>query len=185
MKPRGKSRRNFLKAAGLCAGAALFPDGISSARAQMASANPDSVDYTLRIATSPIELAPDHIISVTNYNGQFPGPLLRFKEGQPVTVEIHNDTDTPEQLHWHGQMVSTDVDGAAEEGTPYIPAHGMRRITFTPQSRRVSASITPTIARAPISHAGQYSGQVGPVYIEPKHEPGQLRQRDLSCAQGI
>ena len=56
------------------------------------------------------------------YNGQFPGPLLRFKEGQSVTVDIFNDTDTPEQLHWHGQMIPVDVDGAAEEGTPYIPA---------------------------------------------------------------
>ncbi len=28
--------------------------------------------------------------------------------------------------------VPTDVDGAAEEGTPYIPPHGIRRITFTP-----------------------------------------------------
>jgi hypothetical protein len=40
---------------------------------------------------------------------------------------------TPEQLHWHGQFVGTDVDGAAEEGTPYIPARGMRRIAFVPQ----------------------------------------------------
>ena len=66
------------------------------------------------------------------YNGQFPGPLLRLKEGQRVVVDIHNDTDTPEQLHWHGQIVPVDVDGAAEEGTPFIPAHGMRRIAFTP-----------------------------------------------------
>src|SRR5207253_569452 len=58
-------------------------------------------------------------------NGGFPGPLLRFQEGREVTVEVHNDTEAPEQLHWHGQKVSTDVDGAAEEGTPYI--HTMRR----------------------------------------------------------
>ena len=70
---------------------------------------------------------------MANYNGQFPGPLIRLKEGQPVTVDIFNDTDVPEQLHWHGQMVPVDVDGASEEGTPYVPAHGKRRITFTPR----------------------------------------------------
>lgn len=31
------------------------------------------------------------------FNGQFPGPLLRFREGEQTTVEIRNDTDTPEQ----------------------------------------------------------------------------------------
>jgi FtsP/CotA-like multicopper oxidase with cupredoxin domain len=60
-------------------------------------------DYTLHIESSAIEIAPKRIVSAITYNGQFPGPLLRFKEGQPVMVEVHNDTDTPEQLHWHGQ----------------------------------------------------------------------------------
>jgi len=90
-------------------------------------------DVTLRIATGLVELAPDHIVSTTLYNGQFPGPLLRLKEGKPVTVDIFNDTDTPELVHWHGQIIPTDVDGSAEEGTPYIPAHGSRRIQFTPR----------------------------------------------------
>ena len=26
-----------------------------------------------------------------------------FKEARQVTVDVYNDTDTPEQLHWHGQ----------------------------------------------------------------------------------
>ncbi|MBV8215564.1 MAG: multicopper oxidase domain-containing protein, partial [Verrucomicrobia bacterium] len=68
-------------------------------------------DVTLRIATGLIELAPDHIVSTTLYNGQFPGPLLRLKEGKPVAVDIFNDTDTPELVHWHGQIIPTDVDG--------------------------------------------------------------------------
>jgi FtsP/CotA-like multicopper oxidase with cupredoxin domain len=130
-----------------------------------------SPDYVLRIGSSPVEIAPKHIVSTITYNGQFPGPLLRFKEGQQVTVEVQNDTDTPEQLHWHGQMVSTDVDGAAEEGTPFIPARGMRRIVFTPRPSGFRFYHTHSRAGADLQ-AGQYSGQVGPVYIEPKHEPG-------------
>ena len=88
-----------------------------------------------------------------------------------VTVELHNDTDTPEQLHWHGQFVPVDVDGAAEEGTPYIPAHGKRRISFVPQPSGYRFYHTHNRAGADLA-AGQYSGQVGPVYIEPRREPG-------------
>jgi FtsP/CotA-like multicopper oxidase with cupredoxin domain len=120
---------------------------------------------------TPIEIAPGRFISVATYNGQFPGPLLRFKKGKRVTVAVYNDTDTPEQLHWHGQMVPSDVDGSAEEGTPFIPAHGMRRITFTPRPSGFRFYHTHVRAGANLG-AGQYSGQVGPVYIEAADEPG-------------
>ncbi len=39
-------------------------------------------------------------------------------------MDLHNDTDTPEQLHWHGQAVPVDVDGSEEEGTPNAAEHG-------------------------------------------------------------
>jgi FtsP/CotA-like multicopper oxidase with cupredoxin domain len=130
-----------------------------------------AADYTLTIATKPLEVAPNRILSVTTYNGQFPGPLLRFHEGQPVTIDVHNQTDTPEQLHWHGQFVSTEIDGAAEEGTPFIPPHGSRRISFAPKPSGFRFYHTHVRAGSDLS-AGQYSGLVGPVYIEPKNHPG-------------
>ena len=176
MKVSTASRRQFLKTTGL-ASASLLLAPAEFARAKTLTppwlpSETTAADYTIRIATNPIELAPGHIISATSYNGQFPGPLLRFKEGKAVTVEIYNDTDVPEQLHWHGQMVGTDVDGAAEEGTPYIPAHGKRRITFTPRPAGLRFYHTHNRAGADL-YAGQYSGQVGPVYIEAASEPGQ------------
>lgn len=149
--------------------------GLGSFGAVSSQSDSNRPDYTLRIAASPVEIGPKHIVSTITYNGQFPGPLLRFKEGRPATVEVHNDTETPEQLHWHGQMVSTDVDGAAEEGTPFIPARGMRRIVFTPRPSGFRFYHTHNRAGADL-HAGQYSGQVGPVYIEPKHEAGSYDQ---------
>jgi FtsP/CotA-like multicopper oxidase with cupredoxin domain len=136
-----------------------------------ASSDTDSPDYALHIKTSPIEIAPRKIISATTYNGQFPGPLLRFKESQQVTIDVFNDTDVPEQLHWHGQMVPAAVDGAAEEGTPFIPAHSKCRIVFTPRPAGFRFYHTHIRAGADL-YAGQYGGEVGPVYIEPKHEPG-------------
>ncbi len=128
-------------------------------------------DYALTIAVKPVELAPNRIISTTTYNGQFPGPLLHLKEGRPVTIDIHNETDRPEQLHWHGQFVSTEVDGAAEEGTPFIPPHGSRRISFVPKPSGYRFYHTHVRAKADLT-AGQYSGLVGPVYIEAKDNPG-------------
>ena len=171
------SRRLFLRNAGLAAGSLLLPASDFLARPhprlQVASSPHESTpaDYSLHIKASPVEIAPNRILSTITYNGQFPGPLLRFKEGRRVTIDIFNDTETPEQLHWHGQKVSTDVDGAAEEGTPYVPAHGRRRISFTPNPSGLRFYHTHNRAGADLS-AGQYSGQVGPVYIEPAHDPG-------------
>jgi FtsP/CotA-like multicopper oxidase with cupredoxin domain len=90
MEEDDRSRRQFLKTTSLVAGAALL-SGVG--RAQEAGgtsamshgqATESGADYTIRIETTPIEIAPKRIISTTTYNGQFPGPLLRFKEGQPV-----------------------------------------------------------------------------------------------------
>ena len=128
-------------------------------------------DFTFRIGTGLVELSPDHIVSTTLYNGQFPGPLLRFKEGQRTVVDIHNDTDTPELVHWHGQMLPSDVDGASEEGSPFVPAHGMRRISFLPKPSGFRFYHTHVVAGGDLNR-GTYTGQAGPVYIEPKDNPG-------------
>jgi len=167
------SRREFLETVAFSAGAVALPRPCFSAATQASSSREESqsADYTLRIKVAPVEIASNRIISMTTYNGQFPGPLLRLKEGQPVTVDIFNDTDVPEQLHWHGQAVPVDVDGASEEGTPYVPAHGKRRITFTPRPAGFRFYHTHNRAGAGLA-AGQYSGEVGPVYIESKNELG-------------
>lgn len=173
----GVSRRDFFRQAGLVAGTGLVHSPTVSDDAlgffQGMSARPvqEPADYTIKIAATPVEVAPGKFISATTYNGQFPGPLLRFKEGRRLTIDLHNETDTPEQLHWHGQSVPTDVDGAAEEGTPFIPARGSRRISFVPRPAGYRFFHTHNRAGADLS-AGVYSGQVGQVYIEPSHEPG-------------
>jgi FtsP/CotA-like multicopper oxidase with cupredoxin domain len=165
-------RRQFMMLAGASA-IGLAGHSLPSAHAALEqTATPvGPADHTLRISSGLIEAAPDKIISTKTYNGSFPGPLMRFQEGRRVVVDIYNDTDTPEQLHWHGQRVPIEVDGAAEEGTPFIPPHGMRRIAFVPGPAGFRFYHTHTMAGGDLS-AGQYSGQVGPVYIEPKNEPG-------------
>jgi FtsP/CotA-like multicopper oxidase with cupredoxin domain len=183
-----EGRRRFLKTAAITAGGAVLarcsqPGGTTASNAQPASTTTGSAastpaDYTLHIRDSAIELAPDRIVGVTAYDGRFPGPLIRLKEGQPATIDIVNDTDVPEQLHWHGQSVPADVDGAAEAGTPFIPAHGMRRITFMPKPAGFRFYHTHLRAGANLA-MGQYGGQVGAVYIEPRHEPGQYDREEF------
>jgi FtsP/CotA-like multicopper oxidase with cupredoxin domain len=170
-------RRDFLKYSGLAllGGAGAAGGAIGCSRPSPPSPPNGKPDYTLRIGTGTVELAPDQIVSTAVYNSQFPGPLVRLKEGQRTWVDIHNDTDTPEQLHWHGQEVGVDVDGSAEEGTPYIPARGMRRISFVPGPAGFRFYHTHVVPRADLSR-GQYSGLVGPVYIEPRHNPGAYDQ---------
>jgi FtsP/CotA-like multicopper oxidase with cupredoxin domain len=140
-------------------------------RLAVSEATGEKADYTLRIGTGLVELAPDHIVSTTLYNGQFPGPLLRFREGQRVVVDIYNDTDTPELVHWHGQMIPSNVDGAAEEGTPFVSAHGMRRIVFVPKPSGFRFYHTHVVAGGDLNRS-TYTGQAGPVYIESKNNPG-------------
>jgi FtsP/CotA-like multicopper oxidase with cupredoxin domain len=157
------SRRSLIKIAGM--------GPVMSAAPRFAWAADDKADYVLRIATGLVELASEHIVSTTLYNNQFPGPLLRFKQGQRVVVEVRNDTDTPELVHWHGQTIPSEVDGAAEEGSPYVPAHGMSRIAFVPGPSGFRFYHTHVVAGADLNR-GTYSGQFGTVYIEPKDDPG-------------
>jgi FtsP/CotA-like multicopper oxidase with cupredoxin domain len=175
-------RRHLLRVGGAAAIAAATPSRAQTQALQRSNPRgtpPQSAgaavegvpDHTIRIGTGLLELGPDTIISTTLYNGQFPGPLLRLTEGKRVVIDIHNDTDTPEQLHWHGQFVPADVDGAAEEGTPFIPAHGMRRIAFTPSPAGFRFYHSHLTASADLS-LGLYSGQIGLVYIEPRRELG-------------
>lgn len=167
-------RRDFLRLGGISMLGMAAP-ATRQAFAQAPSGPARKADYTIEIANGLAELAPDKIISTTLYNGQFPGPLLRFKEGQPVTVDIVNKTDHPELLHWHGQKIASDVDGAEEEGSRVVPPGGMIREMFTPQPSGFRFYHTHVRAGANLGR-GQYSGLVGPVYIEPKDNPGAYDQ---------
>jgi FtsP/CotA-like multicopper oxidase with cupredoxin domain len=160
-------RRSLLTFVGL---APLMAAAPRLARAADPSDN-EKADYTLRIANGLAELAPDHIVSTVLYDGQFPGPLLRFTEGKQVIVDVHNDTDTPELVHWHGQMIPSELDGAAEEGSPTIPAHGMRRIAFVPKPAGFRFVHSHVVAGADLAR-GTYTGLAAPVYIEPSNNPG-------------
>ena len=140
-------------------------------------------DATLRISPIQLEIAPGKIIKTTGYNGSAPGPILRMKEGRPVTVEVHNDSPVPELVHWHGLFLPSEVDGAMEEGTPMIPPRGVARYTFTPRPSGTRWYHTHTSAGRNLNRA-TYTGQFGFLYIEPQDEPAPFDQEMFLALHG-
>ncbi len=134
-----------------------------------------AADFALRIAPMTVELAPQVVISTIGYSNKVPGPLLRVREGQTVTVDVVNDTDVPEYVHWHGLFVPSDVDGVEEEGTPPVPPHGRRRYRFVAKPAGSRWYHSHTAAMMDL-HRGAYTGQFGFFMIDSVHDPGRYDQ---------
>jgi FtsP/CotA-like multicopper oxidase with cupredoxin domain len=77
----------------------------------------------------------------------------------------------PELVHMHGLIIPSDVDGAAEEGSPFIPPHAVQRLAFVPKPAGFRFYHTHVVPKDDLSR-GTYTGQAGPVYIEPANNPG-------------
>jgi FtsP/CotA-like multicopper oxidase with cupredoxin domain len=167
-------RRDFLKTGSLALAATA-----RLLRAQMpmpASPAPGGkADITLTIAPVTVELAPERVLSTIGYNGTSPGPILRMREGKPVTVDVINQTDTPELVHWHGLLIPADVDGVEEEATPFVPPQGRRRYQFTPRPSGSRWYHSHAMAYADL-HKGAYTGQFGFLLIDSGTDPGSYDQ---------
>ena len=176
------SRRNLLQASAATGATLLFDASSFAASDHSMQGTPQAeapdqgpADLTLRIGPVLVEVTEDRTISTIGYNGSSPGPLIRLKQGKPVTVEVFNDTDIPEFVHWHGQLVPTAVDGAAEEKSLVVPARGTLRYRFTPGPSGLRFVHTHVMALSDL-HRGTYTGQHAPVYIEPTNDPGRFDQ---------
>src|SRR3984957_354784 len=94
-------RRDFLKIAGVAAASSrVVGQQPQSFLAPAGSQDVAKTDFTLQIEPVTVELAPNRIISTIGYNGASPGPRLVMKEGVPVTVNVVNNTDVPEYVHF-------------------------------------------------------------------------------------
>ena len=134
-----------------------------------------AADFTLQIAPMMVELAPQVVISTIGYNNKVPGPLLRMREGQRVTIDVVNDTDVPEYVHWHGLFVPSEVDGVEEEGTPPVQPHGRQRYQFVAKPAGSRWYHSHTAAMMDL-HRGSYTGQFGFLMIDPANDPGRYDQ---------
>ena len=171
---RSLQRRDFLKLAGLAAASSPLV-GQTSFLAPSAPQDIAKTDFTLEIAPITVELAPNRILSTIGYNGTSPGPRLRMKEGVPVTVNVTNNTDVPEFVHFHGLLIPSDVDGSEEEGTPFVPPHGNRSYRFIPTPAGTRWYHTHTMAMDDL-HRGSFTGMFGFLIIEGASNPGRYDQ---------
>lgn len=167
-------RREFLRLAGMSAlsGISILSGCAPSAeRTTYPTSSDNALPLSLRIAPVKLELSPKQIIQTVGYNGSAPGPLIRVKEGQQVVVNVQNDTDVPELVHWHGLYVSSEVDGAMEEGMPMVEPGATRQYSFTARPSGTRWYHTHISAGKDLRRS-LYSGQFGFFYIEPKSNPG-------------
>jgi CopA family copper-resistance protein len=120
--------------------------------------------YDLEIDQKVVNITGRERTAVT-INGAVPGPALRWREGEEVTLHVTNRLKEPTSIHWHGIIVPNSMDG--------VPGIGFEHIgpgeTFT-YLFRVKQSGTYWYH----SHSGlqEQSGMYSPLLIDPaKPEP--------------
>src|SRR4051812_35849039 len=86
--------------------------------------------FELRIAPVTKRLG-DATVRMLAYNGSIPGPTLRVKEGSEIEVDVVNEGDLEQTVHWHGLRLDNASDGTHETQAP-IPIGGRFscRVTF-------------------------------------------------------
>ena len=117
------TRREFLRATasasalasvhGLLPAWARDPAGLG---AQAAAAR----EFDLVVARTAIGIDGRRGTAVT-VDGSVPGPLLRFREGEAVTLRVRNELDEPTSIHWHGLLLPFEMDGVPGVSFPGIP----------------------------------------------------------------
>lgn len=147
-----------------------------------AQATPLSADHTIRIAPISLEIAPNKIIQTTGYNGTVPGPLLRLREGKPVSIKVINDSGYPNLIHWHGLFIPSLQDGAVEEGSPIIPPGESLLYNFTPKPAGTRWYHSHAMAMTDLNRS-TYSGEFGFLIIDPAAgDPGRYDREVMLAA---
>lgn len=159
-------RRDFLQTSLLLGGAlgwqALLPawaqSGALNTQAGIPALQGNDFDLTVARARSIVAGARAQHITL---NGQFPAPLLRWREGDELTLRVHNTLDEQTSIHWHGILLPWQMDGVPGVSFPGIAAG----TTFE--------------YRFPVKQAGTYwyhshsvfqeqTGHYGPIIIDPR-----------------
>jgi FtsP/CotA-like multicopper oxidase with cupredoxin domain len=163
----------------LIAGAAGMVLGTAMGRAytQIATAP----DYSLRITPLQLELAPGKVIDTFAYNGAVPGPVLRLREGRQVSIDIRNDTDIDDIIHWHGLYVPSTADGAMEEGSPMVERGRAQRYTFSPKPTGTRWYHSHNMAGTDLRRS-LYSGMYGFLIVDPANDAGRYDREVLLAA---
>jgi FtsP/CotA-like multicopper oxidase with cupredoxin domain len=150
-------RRAFLRLSGIAALGSCLEPLAATHEPVTSGAGPTHV---LRIRRQDVELAPGRSITTTTFDGRLPGPLLRCAVGQPLRIDIRNDTALPERINWYGQDLSPRDLAPIEPGS-------LRRVQFTPWRQGLYLYHSDVIAATRLD-CGLYSGLVGGLLVEPR-----------------
>ncbi len=108
------SRRRFLQtllAGGTVAGLGLLPRMSWSAAAVPGNANVlRGTNFNLSIGEVPVDFTGARRSAIA-VNGSVPGPILRWREGERVTLRVRNSLREQTSIHWHGILLPANMDG--------------------------------------------------------------------------
>jgi CopA family copper-resistance protein len=127
-------------------------------------------EFQLEIGAMPINIT-GRPMTATGINGQVPAPILRWREGDTVTLAVTNRLSEPSSIHWHGIRTPSPMDGVPGLSFPGIaPGETFVYRFLVPQSGTYWYH----------SHSGyqEQTGVYGPIVIEPKGGYAQRFDRD-------
>lgn len=175
------NRRSFIASAGVLLADRSLHALLPMQKKQSAAIPAGKADHSLRIEPCTLEIGPGVTIKTLAYNGQVPGPLLRLREGAPVTIDVFNASPNADLVHWHGLAIDSLNDGAMEEGSPMIPAGSTHRYAFTPKPSGTRWYHTHASAYDDLS-SGTYTGQFGFLLIEGKKQQPARYDQEINLA---
>jgi len=116
------TRRTFVKglaAAGILGGMGMWRTPVwavtSPGQPNVLSGN----DFDLFIGETPVNITGAARTAMT-INGSLPGPILRWREGETVTLRVRNRLKEDTSIHWHGIILPANMDGV-----PGLSFHGI------------------------------------------------------------
>jgi FtsP/CotA-like multicopper oxidase with cupredoxin domain len=128
--------------------------------------------YHLDIARETVNITGVPVDNKITVNGGIPGPILRFTEGEDVTITVANHLDEDTSVHWHGLLLPGEMDGVPGlNGFPGIKPGE----TFT---YRFKIRQTGTYWYHAHSLAQEQEGHYGSIVITPKGKDPVQADRD-------
>ena len=133
-------RREFLRRGGRALGATLLSPALLAAAGceqrsttlsrPLGQGEPDPADDSaarlLRLSAEPgeMELGPGTTYRSWMYNGRYPGPEIRVREGERLRIAVDNRLPEGTTVHWHGIPLSNPMDGVPGLTQDPIPPGG-------------------------------------------------------------
>lgn len=168
--PFSLSRRRFVEGTATLGIAAAVGSPFAKAFAATGPVTLTGDKFALSIGSMPFNVT-GRARTATAVNSSVPAPILRFREGDTVTLNVTNRLNEPTSIHWHGLRLPNIMDGV-----PGLTFKGiMPGETFT--------------YRFPIIQSGTYwyhshsgmqeqTGLYGPLILEPKEKDPFTYDRD-------